>query len=355
MEQFLQKHQIEDKTIAVGVSGGADSLALALMAAESLASSGRKIVALTVDHGLRPNSAKEAAYVAQIMQKYDIEHHILPWIGQKPQTGVEEAARAARYGLMADWCHKNNVHCIMLAHHSQDQAETFLMRLERGSGLSGLCAMREVSNFGSLLILRPLLNTSPQQLQKYLQQKNIRWIEDESNQDERFLRNKIRKFLPLLEQKIGISTKDICQTTIRLQSAEDFIQNEVKKFLATEVIFERKDICHISCPTFNALHYELQFRVLAEIFCNIYIPRANSILNLAARLKQAEFKSATLGNKEILRYKDEIWIVPKLATKGKSYRHKWQDFVGHNPQYKKQKLPFKAKFALVQTEVKGDL
>ena len=95
MQDFFTKYGIENQAIAVGVSGGADSLALALRLNEQ----GYKIVALTVDHGLRPEARIEAEYVASVMQKYNIEHHILTWVGTKPQTSIEEAAREARYNL----------------------------------------------------------------------------------------------------------------------------------------------------------------------------------------------------------------------------------------------------------------
>ena len=104
---FFKKHKLSDDVVAVGVSGGADSLALALM----LKDMGKKVVALTVDHCLRKESAKEAEYVANLMKKCDIEHHILRWEdGAKVKKSIEENARTARYGLMTDFCKKNNIH-----------------------------------------------------------------------------------------------------------------------------------------------------------------------------------------------------------------------------------------------------
>ena len=199
MQNLLEKYKLEDKIIAVGVSGGADSLALVLAAKEQLEPLGKKIVALTVDHGLRSHSAQEAQYVAQVMTRFGIEHHILKWNGTKPTTAIEETARKMRYKLISDWCLAHNISCVMMAHHLQDQAETFLMRLQRGSGLSGLCAIREFEILDNLIILRPFLSQKPEELKKMLRAKNLRWVEDESNADEQFLRNKIRKFLPILD------------------------------------------------------------------------------------------------------------------------------------------------------------
>ncbi|MBQ9034950.1 MAG: tRNA lysidine(34) synthetase TilS [Alphaproteobacteria bacterium] len=356
MKELLQKYNIEDKIIAAGVSGGADSLALVLMANEQLAPLGKKIIALTVDHGLRPSSADEAAYVAQIMAQHNIEHHILHWEGKKPTTGIEEAAREARFALMSNWCQENDVRCLMLAHHSQDQAETFLMRLQRGSGLQGLCAIREIAERRGLLILRPLLKMPPQELQNYLQARNIRWIEDESNEDDRFLRNKIRHFLPVLEQNIGISVADICHTAERLQSADDYIQSQVSHFFATQVQSEYSaDITCFDFDAYKSLHKELQFRILGALLEKIYIPRAENVLRLQQRLMEDSFKCATLGKKEILLYEGKIWLIPELAVKQKTYRAEWKEFTTQNPQYKKQKLPPKVKFAIIHAWRKNDI
>ena len=117
MKDFLKSHNIEDKVIAVGVSGGADSLALAIWAAENAKKCNIKVVALTVDHKLRPESTEEAEYVSKIMQKYGVEHHILTWEGEKPDTGIEEAARIARYNLLKNWCFSHGIKSIMIAHH----------------------------------------------------------------------------------------------------------------------------------------------------------------------------------------------------------------------------------------------
>ncbi|MBP1531961.1 MAG: tRNA lysidine(34) synthetase TilS, partial [Alphaproteobacteria bacterium] len=218
--------------MAVGVSGGADSLALALKAKQELAVFGYKIIALTVNHNLRPSAAEEADYVAHIMARYKIEHHILEWKNNKPESGLEEAARLARYTLMKEWCESHKVQNLMVAHHLLDQAETFLMRLQRGSGLDGLCSIREVSNWNGLNILRPLLHTHPQELKNYLRQQNIQWVEDESNQDTKYLRNKVRKFLPLLEQNIDISAAKIDEAVQNLQSADEYIEEQVENIVS---------------------------------------------------------------------------------------------------------------------------
>ena len=166
LNEFFEKYKVYDEVIAVGVSGGADSLALLWKLNSWAKDNNKKIVALTVDHGLREESAYEANYVAQIAKQWGIEHHILIWEGEKPQTGIEEKARKMRYSLLLNWCKNNNVNALAVAHHLFDQAETFFLRLHRGSGLDGLCGMLPISYMDNIKIIRPLLNVHPDILKK---------------------------------------------------------------------------------------------------------------------------------------------------------------------------------------------
>jgi len=355
LQEFLARHQIKEKVLAVAVSGGADSLALVLMANEQLKVYGYKIVALTVNHQLRPTAGKEADYVAQVMQKHHIEHHILLWQGTKPSNGIEEAARLARYELMRAWCEQNGVKNLLVAHHLRDQAETFLMRLQRGSGLEGLSCMREVSEWHGLRILRPLLHCEPQTLRDYLQQKNIAWQEDESNHDKRYLRNRIRQFLPLLQQETGISLQKIATAVQNLQSAESYIEEQVE--LAHQQFIKQytNEVFSIKYTDFLALHAEIKFRILARMCKKTYIPRAERILHVIQNLNKLPFGGATLGGKEIFIAYEQIWCVPELKAKHKATRKEWKDFADRHTYYKNAKIPHKARLAILQTEKNDDL
>lgn len=348
MEELFAKYQIKDEVVAVGVSGGADSLALVLQAAEELAVFGRKIVALTVDHGLRPTSRLEAEYVAGLMQKYGIEHHILTWTGKKPTTGIEEAARQARYALIAEWCSQNNVHVLLTAHHAKDQAETFLMRLQRGSGLEGLCGIREYSVREGLVILRPLLAVNPENLRDYLRQRAIVWVEDESNRDTTFLRGKIRQYLPELTENIGINIEKICNAVHNLQSAEDYIEQQLDLLLAHDVIWDFGTVCRFRYADYLSWHKEMKFRVLARLCRREYIPRAERILALVNALNTLPFTGATLGGREIVLAYDWVWVVPERISKRVQSRKLWAEFVLQHPLYKNIKMPHKAKLAILQ-------
>ena len=348
MEELFAKYQIKDEVVAVGVSGGADSLALVLQAAEELAVFGRKIVALTVDHGLRPTSRLEAEYVAGLMQKYGIEHHILTWTGKKPTTGIEEAARQARYALIAEWCSQNNVRVLLTAHHAKDQAETFLMRLQRGSGLEGLCGIREYSVRDGLVILRPLLAVNPENLRDYLRQRAIVWVEDESNRDTTFLRGKIRQYLPELTENIGINIEKICNAVHNLQSTEDYIEQQLDLLLAHDVIWDFGTVCRFRYADYLSWHKEMKFRVLARLCRREYIPRAERILSLVNALNTLPFTGATLGGREIVLAYDWVWVVPERISKRVQSRKLWAEFVLQHPLYKNIKMPHKAKLAILQ-------
>ena len=297
LKSFLQKHNITDKKLCIGVSGGSDSLALVLMANEQLSPLGYKIVAITVNHNLRPSAQEEADYVARIMKKFNIEHHVLHWVDNKPSNGIEEAARKARYGLIGKWCQENQVKILFTAHHLYDQAETFFMRIERGSGLDGLCGMKEVLETPNFIIARPLLNTNPQFMKNYLINKNIKWVEDESNYCTDLLRVKIRQFLPELEQKTGISALKIVQTMARLQTSKKYIDNEMEKNIKNRFLSFNNMAFWCNIAEFLKLDIELQYKIVGNILKTIsqsdYTPQADKVFNLIEKIKEPNFKSAT--------------------------------------------------------------
>jgi len=181
--------------LAVGVSGGADSLALVLLADRWARSRGGEVTALTVDHGLRPESAAEAAQVGEWLARRGIAHHVLRWEGAKPRTGIQQAAREARRALLLEWCRQAGVLHLLLAHHHDDQLETMMLRRVHGSGPDGLAAMAAVVETPEVRILRPLLDVPGHRLKATLQHLGQPWIEDPSNRDPTFERVRIRQSL----------------------------------------------------------------------------------------------------------------------------------------------------------------
>ncbi|MDF1720264.1 MAG: tRNA lysidine(34) synthetase TilS [Minwuia sp.] len=182
------------RALAVAVSGGPDSMALVTLLRDWATTSARDLTALIVDHGLRRNSNDEAARVAARLRSMGITARVLIWDGNKPTTGIQAAARDARYRLMLDWCRAHGVSSLFLGHHADDQAATVAMRIDHGSGIDGLAAMRRVAPRvmpgGTVHLFRPLLDTPKSALLAFLQDQDVAWEEDPTNRDPRYERNR---------------------------------------------------------------------------------------------------------------------------------------------------------------------
>ena len=186
---------LPEATIGLAVSGGPDSLALLLLAAEARP---LQVEAATVDHGLRPESRGEAEMVAQLCERLAIPHRILTatW-DEKPETAIQERARLMRYSLLGEWARERNLQAIVTAHHLDDQAETFLMRLARGAGVRGLAGMRRLARVAGadVALVRPLLGWRHSELEAVCAAAGAEPVEDPSNHDEQFERVRMRGVL----------------------------------------------------------------------------------------------------------------------------------------------------------------
>lgn len=186
----LLKPQVQ---LALAVSGGPDSIAMLLLASEARPG---LIEAATVDHGLRPESRAEAEMVAELCGRLGIPHKILTatW-DEKPESAIQERAREMRYRLLGEWAREAGIGALLTAHHLDDQAETFLMRLSRGAGAKGLAAMRALSFGPKLSIVRPLLGWRHSELEAVCAAAGVEPVQDPSNDDEQFERVRIRRAL----------------------------------------------------------------------------------------------------------------------------------------------------------------
>ncbi len=191
--------------LVLAVSGGPDSMALMWLAARWRKARGKgpRLVAVTVDHGLRPEAAREARAVKHAARNLDLAHRTLRWRGDKPATGVPEAARAMRYRLLARAAKAAGASHILTAHTRDDQAETLLMRLLRGSGIAGLAAMAAVSEREGLLLARPLLDVSKARLIATLKAAQLDFADDPTNRDPAFTRPRLRALMPALAAEGG--------------------------------------------------------------------------------------------------------------------------------------------------------
>ncbi|MCR9257599.1 MAG: tRNA lysidine(34) synthetase TilS [Alphaproteobacteria bacterium] len=178
--------------LAVAVSGGPDSVALLDLSISWARPRGGGVLALTVDHGLRPGSDVEAAQVATLARRLGADHRVLTWRGGKPATGIQEAARIARYDLLGDACRKAGILHLLTAHHRDDQIETFLLRRDRGSGPDGLAGMAASAPTPWGRLLRPLLPVPKRDLIAYADACGLSYVTDPSNRDRRFTRVRLR-------------------------------------------------------------------------------------------------------------------------------------------------------------------
>lgn len=178
--------------LAVAVSGGRDSLALALLAHDWARQRGGRVAALIVDHGLRAEAADEAAATRRLLAGHGIDGAILRWSGAKPRTGLQEAARTARYRLLREECRHRGILHLLLAHHADDQSETVAMRAARRSGPDGLAGMAALVEQPEVRLLRPLLAVTRAALTATLVARGVKWLDDPSNADLRFERARLR-------------------------------------------------------------------------------------------------------------------------------------------------------------------
>ena len=191
--------------IVLAVSGGPDSVALMWLAARWRRglSRGPRLVAVTVDHGLRKEAAREARDVKRLARALDLEHRTMRWRGTKPKTGLPAAARIARYELLARAARACGATHVLTAHTRDDQAETLLMRLLRGSGIAGLSAMARQIERDGFLLARPLLHLPKARLIATLNRAKIDFADDPTNRDTNFTRPRIRALLPALAAEGG--------------------------------------------------------------------------------------------------------------------------------------------------------
>ena len=211
--------------LVLAVSGGPDSIALMWLAARwrKALSRGPRLLAVTVDHGLRPEAAREARDVKRLARTLGLAHRTMRWTGAKPKSGVPAAARAARYRLLASAAHSSGASHILTAHTRDDQAETLLMRLLRGSGIGGLAAMARESEREGVFIARPFLNISQSQLIATLEAAGIGYADDPTNRDISFTRPRIRKVIDGLAVEGG-DARNLARLASRLARANAAIE-----------------------------------------------------------------------------------------------------------------------------------
>jgi len=213
--------------VLLAVSGGPDSLALLLLASIWSLKGGAPMFAATVDHGLRPEAAGEAAYVGTVCDVLGVPHAILTWRGPHPKTRIQELAREARYALLSAHAKSIGADVLMTAHHADDQAETILFRLLHGSGVAGLAGIREETQSHGLTLARPLLHLRKPDLERVCDDNNVPFICDPSNKDSQYARTKMRRLTALLEAE-GLGPEQWRRFARRMAGADEVLRRAVE-------------------------------------------------------------------------------------------------------------------------------
>jgi tRNA(Ile)-lysidine synthase len=251
--------------IVLAVSGGPDSIALMWLAARwrRALRRGPRLIAATVDHGLRREAAREARDVKRLAQALDLPHRTLRWRGAKPNTGVPAAARAARYRLLAEVARANGATHILTAHTRDDQAETLLMRMLRGSGIAGLAAMARQSERDGVWLARPLLDVPKSQLIATLNKAGISFADDPTNRDTGYTRPRLRALMPALAEEGG-DARNLARLASRLARANAALEVLVDGAERYLVLRARNDAAHFGfdASAFAGMSEEVRLRLL---------------------------------------------------------------------------------------------
>ncbi len=251
--------------LVLAVSGGPDSLALMWLAARwrRALTRGPRLIAVTVDHGLRPEAAREARDVKRLARILDLPHRTMRWNGAKPKTGLPAAARTARYRLLVQAARANGATHILTAHTRDDQAETLLMRMLRGSGIAGLAAMARETEREGLMLARPLLDISKSQLVATLGKAKIAFADDPTNRDRSFTRPRLRALMPALAEEGGDS-RNLARLATRLARANAAIEVLVDGAASYLALSDTRDASRFGfdAGAFAGLPEEIRLRLL---------------------------------------------------------------------------------------------
>jgi tRNA(Ile)-lysidine synthase len=256
--------------LVLAVSGGPDSTALLLLAARwrRARKTGPRLLAVTIDHGLRRESASEARAVAHLARRLGVPHRIVRWKGRKPASGLQQSARDARYRLLAAAAARAKARTIVTAHTLDDQAETVLIRMSRGSGLSGLGAMARAAPLpvgGEAVLVRPLLEIPKARLIATLARAGIEFADDPSNRDPRFTRARLREMMCALARE-GLDARRLSLLARRLRRAEAAIETTVDVAMAalSELPWPDRGPIVFDADRFNRLPAEVALRLLGR-------------------------------------------------------------------------------------------
>lgn len=319
------------KQLGVAVSGGGDSMALLHLMREYAAGIQVPLFVGTVDHALRPESAAEAAFVADACAALNLPHKVLRWHGWDGSGNLQAEARKARYALLADWAKANELDTVALGHTADDQAETFLLRLARESGVDGLSAMEDERLVHGVRFVRPLLLIRREILRDYLREIGANWVDDPSNEDERFDRIKARKALEALEP-LGINAEILGGVALNMGAARQVLRMATSSAAKESARLDRGDVI-LDGKGVRRLAPEIRRRLFVHalnwVSQSEYGPRRAALAGFEAALTGG--KSATLlgcyaivNNDEIRITREAAAVMTKTAAPGEIWDGRWR-------------------------------
>ena len=286
------------KDFIVAVSGGPDSMALAFLAKIYSIKNNLKTKFFIVNHRLRAESEKEAKTVKKILKKLSIDAQILNWVGKKPISNIQSNARKKRYDLLIKNCLKFNINYILLGHHQDDLFENFFIRILRGSGLKGLISLNKKSKIKNINLLRPMVNFDKEDL--IFISKNVFnfYVNDPSNNDEKFLRIKVRNLIKNLKLN-GLSKNKFAKTISNLQSSDKVISFYVNENIKKNSFFSKEKNQLFLNKDFFEQPEEIIFRSLSESLQLVgkrhYSARGKKIENIISKIRKNTLSKVTLG------------------------------------------------------------
>ncbi len=299
-----------NQTLGIAVSGGGDSMALLALARDWAATAGITLTVATVDHGLRPESPDEAAFVGQICADWEIPHQILELSGLDRAGNLPAMARNARYDALSAWAVSSGAETVLLGHTMDDQAETLLMRLARGSGVEGLSGMADRMTWNRVQFLRPLLSIRRNTLRTWLCQHAISWVDDPTNDDDRYDRVKAREALALLDP-LGVTVEGLSETANRLSRQRKVLETAADELSAAHVTYAEHS-ASLRRDAFRDAVPDTAMRVLASVLQRIggkqYRPRFRALEPLYQRIVSQEQTTITLSHCLIRLQRDEVQI-----------------------------------------------
>jgi tRNA(Ile)-lysidine synthase len=294
--------------VAVAISGGSDSTALLHLLLDwqrGTGKSGPQITALTVDHGLRPESADEARAVALACGRLGVHHVSLVWTGEKPATGIQAKARQARYDLMTGWCRAHDVPVLLTGHTADDQAETVLMRARRTNSFESLAAIWPENSWNGVRLLRPLLDLRRSELRRYLQAQAMSWLDDPSNSSPRFERVRLRQ---------NMAASDVPALAAQARAAQQksrAVAGESRRWFAAHVVHAMPGALAFPPLAFTGLESSLAIAVLRHFFTQfgrVPGPERAEIADLARWCREAAALRRTLGGLLFARQRGHILV-----------------------------------------------